>query len=100
MADIACERLIEAGCALHNQGFSIFRRVDLRNWIMDKYPDVTKKRWKNAYNPHIQAMKEPRPKHPPSIGSKYQGTLEWNEEEHTYALSQYGRHVGGCEHVS
>ncbi len=43
MADIACERLIEVGCALHSQGLSWFRRVDLRDWLMDKYPDVTKK---------------------------------------------------------
>lgn len=67
---------------------------------MDKYPDVTKKRWKNTYNPYIQAMKEPRPEQPPPIGSKYQGTFEWDPEDHTYALSYYGRHVGGCEHVS
>ena len=100
MANIACERLIEAGCALHSQGLSTFRRKDLRNWIMDKYADVTKQQWKDTYNPCIQAMKEPRPKHPPSIGSKYQGTLEWNKKDHTYALSQYERRVGGCEHVS
>jgi len=94
-----CERLIEAGCALHSQGLSTFRRVDLRNWIMDKYPDVTKKRWQNTYNPCIQGMKEPRPEHPPPVGQKYRDIFQWYKEDHTYALTQYGRSIEGCEHV-
>ncbi len=58
MANTACERLIEAGCALHKQGLPTFRRVDLRDWIMDKYPGVTKQQWKDTYNPCIQGMDE------------------------------------------
>ena len=90
MTNIACERLIEAACALHSQGLSTFGRVDLRNWITDKYPDVTKGQWNNTYNPCIQAMKTPRPPHPPPVGQKYQGIFRYLGYN-TYALSQYGR---------
>ena len=94
MPNIACERLIGAACALHSQGLSTFGRVDLRNWIMDKYPDVTKQRWNNTYNPSIQAMKTPTSPGAPRIGQKYRGIFQYLGYN-THALSEYGKAL--CE---
>jgi uncharacterized protein involved in high-affinity Fe2+ transport len=69
------ELVLEAACHLTNTGKTIFRRADIKNYLVKKY-GITDKEWQNNYSAVFQGMRADKPTEHGDVSQKYRNVFE------------------------